>query len=152
MESILSEAPQDYAAWVQTPLDYTINTFIATDSGHGVEDPSFSDQVMDQFRSSLGTRAVVANHGLNAPLSPAAVPIYDNFQTLYSQAIGMNPPQLSPLEFQTDGPTVDWPIVVAYGLTYHPTEIEIWDTTAAGGVANISLSELQSWAASLKGQ
>ena len=105
---------------------------------------------MDAFRAALGTRAVVANHGLNDPLAPAAVPIYNEFQNLYSQAAATTPPTISPLEFQTDGPNVNWPAVITYGLTYHPTELEIWDTVAAGGTANISQSQLASWAASLK--
>ena len=40
------------------------------------------------------------------------------------------PIYVSPLVLQTYSPTVDWDGTVQLGLTYHPTEIEIWDTVA----------------------
>lgn len=144
----LSGAPADYAAWSKTPLDYTFNPFFAIDSGTNVSNTMFPVQVMDAFRSALGTRGVVANHGLQAPIGPVQQPIYDEFQHLYAQA---NPPGNSPVEFQTYGPTVDWPSAIALGLTYHPTEIEVWDTVAAGGSAPLTQAQLQSWAATLNG-
>lgn len=147
----LAAAVQDYAAWQTTPLDYTFNTFFTTDAQPGADDPAFTIQVMDAFRAALGTRAVLANHGLQAPLKPGAVPIYAEFTNLYDQAAGHAPPMLSPLEFQTFSPTTDWPSAVALALTYHPTEIEVWDTVAAGGQAPLTQAQLQMWATALKG-
>ena len=151
METCLSNAPKDYAAWQQTPLDYTFNPLLLTATAQS--DTSFPIQVMQAFRTALGTRAVVANHDLNNPLPNANLPaIYAEFQTLYSAAQAQTPPALSPLEFQSDGPTVDWSSLVPYAIsTYHPTEIEIWNTTATGdGLADITQSELQQWAAQIK--
>lgn len=149
-QACLSNAAADYAAWVNTPLDYSFNAFTATDSGAPKADTTFPIQVMTAFRASLGTRGVVANHGLQDPLATGAQPIYAEFTTLYNQAAGQTPPTLSPLEFQTDGPTVDWPSAIALGLTYHPTEIEVWDTVAAGGQAPLTLAQLQQFAAQIK--
>lgn len=151
METCLSNAPADYAAWKQTPLDYTFNPLLLTATGQA--DTAFPIQVMQAFRASLGTRAVVANHDLNNPLPNQNLPaIYAEFQSLTAAAQAETPPAISPLEFQTDGPTVAWSTLVPYAITtYHPTEIEIWNTTATGdGVADISLSELQQWAAAIK--
>jgi hypothetical protein len=150
MMSCLSGAYGDYAQWKLTPLDYTFNAFSGFDTGHDVENTVFPVQVMDAFRAALGTRGVIANHGLNDPLTTDAMPIYAEFSNLYTEAQAQTPPAISPLEFQTYGPTVDWPTVIPYGLTFHPTEIEVWDTTAAGGQAPLTLQQLQSWAASLK--
>lgn len=144
----LKNAPADYAAWKYTPLDYTINAFTQTDAGNAGINTTFPNQVMTAFRTALGTRGVVANHGLNDPLATGAVPIYSNFQTLYTEATAAN--TTSPLEFQTVSPTVDWPTVIPYGLTFHPTEIEVWDTTAAGGSAPLTQTQLAGWAASLQ--
>jgi hypothetical protein len=149
-EACLSQAPDDYGAWKLTPLDYTFNSFTATDSGTPVANAVFPIQVMQAFRAALGTRGVVANHGLQSPLATGAQPIYAEFTTLYNQAQAQTPPTLSPLEFQTYGPTVDWPSAIALGLTYHPTEIEVWDTVAAGGQAPLTLTQLQQFAAQLK--
>ncbi len=148
-EACLSAAPQDYAVWSRTPLDFTFNPLILTDSGAAVLDTTFPVTLMQSFRASLGARGVVANHGLDSPIGPEQEPIYAEFTALYQQAQGHTPPAPAPLEFQTAGPTVDWPTVFALGLTYHPTEFEIWDTTAAGGLAPLSLAQLQQFAAQI---
>ena len=149
-EACLMNAPADYAAWTKTPLDYTFNSFTTVSGGSVGADSVFPIQVMDAFRAVLGTRGVVANHGLQSPLAPAAMPIYAEFSNLYNKAAGSTPPTLSPLEFQTISPTTDWPSAITLALTYHPTEIEVWDTTAAGGAAPLTLTQLQQWAAALK--
>ncbi len=151
MESCLSNAASDYAAWKQTPLDYTFNPLLLVATGKS--DTTFPIQVMEAFRTALGTRAVVANHDLNNPLPNPNLPaIYGEFEALTTAAQAATPPTVSPLEFQSDGPTVDWSTLVPYAITtYHPTEIEIWNTKATGdGQADISLSELQEWAAQIK--
>jgi hypothetical protein len=145
----LSGAAADYAAWKHTPLDFTFNAFTQTDTGNEAINTAFPITVMQAFRAALGTRGVVANHGLQSPLDAGAVPIYNEFAALSTAAATATPPSISPLEFQTYGPTVDWPSAITLGLTYHPTEIEVWDTVAAGGQAPLSLAQLQGWAASL---
>ncbi len=146
----LSGAPADYAAWTHTPLDYTFNPFQGLDTGSDVPNVTFTTALMASFRASLGTRAVVANHDLIDPLNSGNNGVYSEFTTLYNQAIAATPATVSPLEFQTLSPTEDWTTAIPLGMTYHPTEIEIWDTTAAGGSAPLTLSQLQTWAAELK--
>lgn len=150
METCLSNAPADYAAWKQTPLDYTFNPLYLAATGQN--DTNFPIQVMQAFRAALGTRAVVANHDLNNPLPNSSLPtLYSEFQSLYTAAQAQTPPAFSPLEFQTDSQIVSWSTLIPYAITtYHPTEIEIWNTTAVpGGLANITTAELQQWAAQL---
>ena len=51
------------------------------------------------------------------------------------------------------GPTVDWTQTIPDALTYHPTEFEMWDTTAVtGGQAPLTQSRLASVAAQIKAQ
>ncbi len=149
MAFCLSNAPSVYAAWKQTPLDYTFNPTLNAGVG---ESPPFSVQVMTAFRQALGTRAVLANHDLDYPAFSTEAGDYAEFRALYSAALNADPPVLSPLEFQTSGPTVDWNAVVPFAVdVYHPTEIEIWNTTAVPkGLAPVSLGQLQQWAMMLK--
>lgn len=150
-QACLSNAANDYAAWKNTPLDYTINQLTLTDVGNTGIDTAFPVQVMTAFRTALGTRGVVANHGFQPTLATNAVPVYTEFQTLYSAAVAAN--TVSPLEFQSDGPTVDWTQTIPDALTYHPTEFEMWDTTAVtGGQAPLTQSQLASFAAQIKAQ
>jgi hypothetical protein len=135
----LTDALNDYSGWKNTPLDFSFNAYRNSDGSSLVENPSFTISVMDAFRSRQGSQAVVANHGLQNPLSNAAMPIYTEFQNLGPA-----------IEFQAIAPTVDWPSAIQLGLTYKPTEIEIWQTVAAGGQANLSQSQLQQWANDLK--
>lgn len=135
-ESCLANAANDYVAWKKTPLDYTFNTFVATDGAMPASDPSFTISVMQAWRSALGARAIVANHGLQPTIATGAEPIYAELQTLGP-----------PMEFQALSPTIDWNSSIALAMTYHPSEIEIWPSIAAGGSANITESQLQGWAA-----
>lgn len=149
MEQCLANAPGDYGAWQRTPLDYTFNPTSFGGAGSG---SAFAIQVMQQFRQALGPRAVLANHDLDDPILSTEAQDYAEFQTLYAQSQAASPPVLSPLEFQTTGPSVDWPNVIPFAIsTYHPTEIEIWNSTAVpGGLAPITLAQLQQWAAQIK--
>ncbi len=149
MAYCLSNAVNVYAAWKQTPLDYTFNTTLNSSIA---EDPPFSVQVMAAFRQALGTRSVVANHDLDYPAPTKEAVDYQEFQALNSAALAVNPPVLSPLEFQTTGPTDAWDRVIPFAVdVYHPTEIEIWNTTAVPkGLAPITLGELSQWALLLK--
>ncbi len=134
----LTNAAGDYAAWKMTPLDFTFNTYRLSDGSSLQADPAFTTGVMASFRSSLGSRAVVANHGLQSPLDAGAQPIYTEIGTLGP-----------PAEFQGYSPTIDWPSSVALAVSYGASEIEIWPTVAAGGSANLSLAQLQQFAAEL---
>lgn len=135
----LTSMADQYSAWALTPLDYTFNALTRIDTGVGSIDTAFPIALMSTWRSTLGTnRGIIANHGLQTTLTASATPIYTQFLVLGP-----------PLEFQTIGPTVNWDATVAYALTFHPSEIEIWQTTQAGGFAVISLAQLQSYASQI---
>lgn len=155
MEQCLGNAAQDYAAWTSTPLDYTFNPlYLRTTPGQPQGDSAtFAIQTMANFRTALGVRGVVANHGFNDPVGSSQLPLYSEFQTLYATAQSASPPTLSPLEFQTTSPSDDFATVIPFAIsTYHPTEIEMWNSTATGpgGLASVTMSELQQWAAKIK--
>ena len=115
---------------------------------------TFAIQTMANFRTALGVRGVVANHGFNDPVGSSQLPLYSEFQTLYATAQSASPPTLSPLEFQTTSPSDDFATVIPFAIsTYHPTEIEVWNSTATGaggGYADITQAELQQWATQIK--
>jgi hypothetical protein len=137
-KAALTGALDDYAAWKLTAIDYTFNEFRATDSGKPVTDTVFAPALMQTFRLRYGNRAVVANHGLQSPGDGSANSIYSMFLNLKK-----------PIEFQTVSPDVDWNSTIALGLSFNPTEIEIWDTKAAGGPADLTLAQLQTWASQI---
>jgi hypothetical protein len=147
----LSGAKDDYAAWQNTPLDFTFSPYRNSDGCTSasncspVQNPGFSNAVMDQYRSSVGARAVIANHALQNPVASQLAPIYVEFLNLGD-----------PVELQTISPEKEatlgesWDSIIQLGIqTYHATEVEIWQTTASGGQADISQSDLDGWSAEL---
>jgi len=135
-KACLLSVPDDYAAWQRTPIDYTFGTFQDTDSGRGVRDPAFTVEDMRAFRARFGARAVLATHGLRDPIPNGLQPLYQALQSLGP-----------PIAFQTLSPNINLDAAVRLGMTYRPTEMEIWDSSAAGGPAPISVPMLQSWSA-----
>ena len=138
MKSCLMGAIDDYSVWKKTPIDYTFNEFRDSDSGKPEVDSAFEAQVMEAFRAKYGIRGVVANHGLQTDLRPAATKTYAEFEKLGP-----------PIEFQTISPVLDWNGAVAKGLMYHPTEIETWNSKDAGGASNYTAGDLTNWKASM---
>lgn len=133
-KACLLGAIRDYAGWKTTPIDYTMNPFHDTDGGSSRSDEKFVNKVMVAFRKRYGSRAVLANHGLQSPLFQRQI-------ALYSALKKMGPP----IEFQTISPHVDWPVSITLGLQYGATEIEIWNTKKVGGPAPVTYKELQQW-------
>jgi hypothetical protein len=138
MKGCLKGAIDDYSVWKKTPIDYTFNEFRDSDSGKAVVNPAFLIEVMEAFRAKYGMRGVVANHGLQTDLKPAATRTYAEFEKLGP-----------PIEFQTISPVLDWNGAVAKGLTYHPTEIETWNSRDAGGASNYTAADLVNWKAEI---
>jgi hypothetical protein len=138
-KACLLGALDDYSAWKHTAIDYTINPFRDTDSGHAVPDPQFPITVLEDFRQRFGSRAVIANHGLQATVSERQAALAAEFRKLGP-----------PLEFQTYSPAVDWDGSVALGLQAGASEIEIWNTRDAGGPANVSFDQLKKWATEMR--
>lgn len=139
-EACLLGAVQDYAAWKNTPIDYTVNPIRLTDETPWRLDYVFVRTVLVAFRKKYGSRGVIANHGLAAPLLPRDVPVVDLFKQLGP-----------PIAFETVNTRVNWPESVALGLQDGATDIEIWNTKDSGGLANISYTELKQWAKEMDG-
>jgi hypothetical protein len=139
MKRCLLNAITDYAVWKTTPIDYTFNEFRNSDSGRPVVDMEFAPKVMDAFRAQYGSRGVIANHGLNDELRPGAIRVYEEIKKLGP-----------PIEFQTVAPNVDWEKTIARGLSYHPTEIETWNSHDADGPAQYTAADLARWKAELE--
>ena len=140
-EACLLGAIQDYAAWKNTPIDYTVNPIRLTDEATWTLDEGFVRTVLVKFRKKYGSRGVIANHGLKMNLFPRDRPICSLLKKLGS-----------PIAFQTYNPRVNWPGSVALGMQYGATEIEVWNTKASGGAAAVSYSELRQWAQELDGK
>jgi hypothetical protein len=146
----LNGAGTDYAPFQFTPIDYTFNA----EGSLQVNNVYYTDQnasvvIMDAFRAQYPVRSIVANHGLGNPSTTGQTTIYANFATLYNQAEAMPPPRNYGLEFQTFNQQVDWDTSIAQAESLHATEVEIWDTQAAGGQAPLTATQLQGYAAGI---
>jgi hypothetical protein len=137
-QACLTGALDDYAAWHATALDYTFNPFVDTQDGHPRPDPAFTTGLMEAFRARFGARAVLANHGLEASVTPRQADIY-------AELAQLGPP----IAFQTFSPKQDFDATWRNGVAYHPTEFEMWVTKEAGGAATASAAMLQDWASEL---
>lgn len=138
----LRTAWADYSQyWQHAAIDYTLDTYRRSDHyPNTFIDPKVAVQVMHNFRAALGlSRAIIAQHGLQDPLDPTRIPIWDEFLRLGPA-----------IEVQTNGPSNANNASITLAFTYFPTEIEIWDTVAAGGNAQVNLIQLQQWATELR--
>lgn len=135
MQACLMGAIDDYAVWRHTAIDYTFNPMriLVSEAPPGTG-AAFTIKVMRRFRATYGARAVIANHGLQPQTIPQAIPIYSEFKQLGP-----------PLEFQTLRPHEDWDAVFAKARAYGVTELEIWNTRADGGMANVNRAQLRAW-------
>lgn len=130
----LAGAADDYAAWRLTPLDFPFNPFRATDGGRPVPEPDFAPRLMEDVRARLGGRVVLSTHGLTASVPPAAQPIYEALRRLGP-----------PIAFQFFAPRTDFDQAVETGAPFRPTELEIWQSREAGGLATESEPQLLAW-------
>lgn len=138
MQRCLMQAPDDYAAWTHVALDYTFNPWRSIASGAPVLAPGFTLRVMDAFRARLGVRGVLGNHGITPRINPAAASVIAEIHRLGA-----------PIEFQTRSPRLVWDAAVQTAEAEGVTELEVWQTTAAGGAAPVQLSQLQAWRAAI---
>jgi hypothetical protein len=134
MQACLTGAIDDYAAWTHVALDYTFNPWRSLATGRPRPAPGFAEGVMQQFRSRLGSRAVIANHGLTPEINPPARGVMDMIQRLGP-----------PIEFQTRSPVQDWDATMRTGESLGVTEMEVWETRDAGGPAPVSIDDLHQW-------
>jgi hypothetical protein len=113
-QACLSGAVDDYAAWTETPIDFTFNAFEKVDGG---VDAGFTKTVMSACRTKLGGRCILDNHALQTPLT-ADLAIYAAIK-----ADG------APINFQTASPEgmgCIWPETITQGLILGARAIEVW--------------------------
>ena len=134
MKSCLAGALDDYAAWKHVALDFTFNPMHVISNNRKVLDPGFTEGVMRDFRRRMGSRGVIAFHGLMPTMPRDAGAMLDQLKSLGP-----------PIEFQTRGTKQDMQESLDTGKAYGMTEFEIWDTKDAGGSARITADQLQQW-------
>jgi hypothetical protein len=129
-EGCLSGAVQDYAAWQDTPVDYTFNIYNKFSGGL---DPSFTQSVITLCRSVRGSQCVLDNHALAAPVDASTPdPVYAMIQTAGP-----------PINFQTGSPAAMqclWTQTMSQGIAYGARAIEIWP--AFSGFTTMSVSQV----------
>jgi hypothetical protein len=134
-QDCLAGAVDDYANWKLTLIDYTFNPFTPL---KGPSDGGFPETVMSACRASLGSRCVLDNHVLEAPLDTSTQPIYDEMAALGP-----------PINFQTGSPqqmTCLWTQTIAIGVQLGAASIEVWpeakfqgfDSFDGGNVAQLA--------------
>ncbi|HEV2362699.1 MAG TPA: hypothetical protein VGS12_00725 [Caulobacteraceae bacterium] len=139
----LRTSVSDFSGWRATNIHFTFNPFHPTDTRPARLDTDFAVQVMRDFRRSLGSRAVIANHALGAPGDrPWLTPLFDAMKGFEA-----------PKEFQTDAPMqrgFDWDAAVSYGVSLGATAVELWQGTRIRGFETVPERSLSQWSAELK--
>ncbi len=128
-----------YAGWTKPALDYTFSPFRSLGGGVAPQ-PDKVLMVMGEFRQALGTRGVIANHALQAPVPAHNAEFYDGFRRYGG-----------PIEFQFVSQAQQTDAAFALGRSYGMTELEVFDTRAAGGFADTDTAQLRAWSAALGG-
>lgn len=116
-QACLTGAVQDYAAWQNTPLDFTFNTYNKVSGGL---DPGFTQSVITLCRERVGAPCVLDNHALAAPVDANATP-----DPVYSMIQAAGPP----INFQTGSPAAMeclWTQTLSQGIAYGARAIEVW--------------------------
>jgi hypothetical protein len=138
-KACLLGAVDDYAPWKLTNVDYTINAFVQT--GAPADQDVFPASVMDASRAKFGSRCVLGNHALSAPLRAADQGVYD--------AIASRGGAIS---FQTEAPQgmgCLWTQTVARGVALGAGSVEVWPKQQYGGFDGFSADEMSQLASEL---
>ncbi len=136
----LLAAFEDYSFWEKTCLDYTVNPFPSTDKGVRIYDTDFSIELLKKFRERYGERAIIANHGLQPNLFERVLPIYAAMKELGP-----------PISFQTFSPKTLTIEALNIGIRTGVSQLEVWESKAAGATGVFSKEDLQLWKALLRG-
>lgn len=129
-QSCLSGAMTDYSAWVNTDIDFTFNSYNNLSGGLN---PTFTESVMQQCRSAVGTRCVLDNHALETSTS-SDPQIYATIQSMGA-----------PINFQTQSPTgfgCIWPETIAEGIILGARAIEVWPEAKYQGFTTLTVPEV----------
>jgi hypothetical protein len=143
-ETCMQDAYQDYIQWKTTRVNFTFGEiFLADNIGNyqqPIKDQAFTVNLIQQWRSILGARGVLANHNLNYPLESQENLVYAEIKTLGPQ-----------IEFQTHSPSgLDWPDTISEDVCLGSQSLEIWNSTNAGGYIDFPLATLMDWSNQLK--
>jgi hypothetical protein len=142
-EACLMGAIQDYAAWKQTPIHFTVNPFNhlmpGRDRGNGRGsgrgngaglDLEFSVSVMRACRRMLGERCILANHALGADMPDQIARIVGAIADLGG-----------PIQYQTESPARmgGWSATMAAAVREHALAVELWPDARFQGFMTLSI-------------
>jgi hypothetical protein len=133
-KACLRGAVDDYAAWQQTPIDYTINPFLPIQEG-GAADVKFSKSIMKLCRAELGDRCELGNHSLSNAMMP------DD-----AKVVAAISHWGAPIHYQTEGPGkvgFKWRPIIRAARHYHGTAVELWPEATLGGFTSLSPKKMQ---------
>jgi hypothetical protein len=136
-KACLTGALDDYAAWKNTLLDFTFNTFTNSglDDGGAGTDPTFTTGLMNTCRSQYPARCVLDNHALSAPLRAADDGVYTAMPMLKA-----------PVNFQTQAPKgfgCLWLETIEQGIALGANAIEVWPGANYGGFDALTSANIQ---------
>ncbi|HTV93279.1 MAG TPA: hypothetical protein VMG98_11220 [Verrucomicrobiae bacterium] len=129
-ESCLSGAMTDYAAWANTDIDFTFNSY--NKLGGGL-DTAFSQSVMQACRAAVGSRCVLDNHALQTPIT-SDPQIYVDIQAMGGL-----------INFQTQSPQgmgCIWPETITQGIILGARAIEVWPEAKYQGFTTLTVPEV----------
>lgn len=138
-KACLLGAVDDYAPWLLTNVDYTINPF--TPINGRADATVFPESVMAACRTAFGARCVLGNHALSVPLRAADQGVYDAL-------VGLG----GPISFQTASPRTigcRWTQTVAQGVALGASSIEVWPRANLDGFDSLTADNLRQLAAEL---
>jgi hypothetical protein len=129
----LRSAVEDYAAWQQTAIDYTINPFVYLQKS-GV-DIGFSISVMNACRAQLGAQCELGNHALARGMSANNKRVVDAISN-----------RGAPIHYQTQAPAVagfTWKSTIRIARRKHATAVELWPEAKFGGFTALTSQQMQ---------
>jgi hypothetical protein len=140
----MTDALRDYEAWHATPVNFTLGPVFRIDGLGDFQlpprDAAFTDRLVATIRSTLGPRAVLANHNLNYPLNERVGEVYEAIREAGGQ-----------IEFQTHSPRgLDWGNTVKEAVCLGAHALELWNSTGAGGYVDFPATTLIAWSNELK--
>jgi hypothetical protein len=129
-QSCLSGAMTDYAAWANTDVDFTFNSYNKLTGGL---DTAFSQSVMQTCRQAVGSRCVLDNHALQTPIT--------SDPQIYVDIANMG----GLINFQTQSPEgmgCIWPETITQGIILGARAIEIWPEARYQGFTTLTAPDI----------
>lgn len=129
-QSCLSGAMTDYSAWQNTDIDFTFNSYNKLSGGL---DASFTESIMQQCRTAVGTRCVLDNHALETSIA-SDPQIYTTIQSMGGL-----------INFQTQAPEgmgCLWPETITEGVILGARAVEVWPEARYQGFTTLTAPEI----------